>query len=136
MRSSPRSCDGAADQRWLLLSACLVASRATHLPRARGIVGDKANPLGATYGGSGTNFALFREAAETVGSLNQGRRHAAGARPAIIEHLKSLSINAIELMPVNHCANDSTFIDKGTAPRPFVGASLGVSIADARVNRI
>ena len=39
--------------------------------------------------------------------------YAAVAHPAIIEHLKSLSINAIELMPVHHFANDSTLIDKG-----------------------
>jgi glycogen operon protein len=39
--------------------------------------------------------------------------YAAVAHPAIIQHLKSLSINAIELMPVHHFANDSTLIDKG-----------------------
>ena len=39
--------------------------------------------------------------------------YAAVAHPAIIEHLKSLSVNAIELMPVHHYANDSTLIDKG-----------------------
>ena len=39
--------------------------------------------------------------------------YAAVAHPAIIEHLKSLGINAIELMPVHHFANDSTLIDKG-----------------------
>src|SRR6187200_1538623 len=39
--------------------------------------------------------------------------YAAVAHPVIIEHLKSLSINAIELMPVHHFANDSTLIDKG-----------------------
>jgi glycogen operon protein len=31
----------------------------------------------------------------------------------IIEHLKTLGVNAIELMPVHHFANDSTLIDKG-----------------------
>ena len=31
----------------------------------------------------------------------------------IIEHLKSLGVNAIELMPVHHFVNDSTLIDKG-----------------------
>ena len=35
------------------------------------------------------------------------------AHPAIIEHLKSLGITAIELMPVHHFANDSTLMDKG-----------------------
>jgi glycogen operon protein len=39
--------------------------------------------------------------------------YAAVAHPAIIEHLTSLSVNAIELMPVHHFANDSTLIDKG-----------------------
>lgn len=39
--------------------------------------------------------------------------YAAVAHPAIIEHLKSLGITAIELMPVHHFANDSTLIDKG-----------------------
>jgi glycogen operon protein len=39
--------------------------------------------------------------------------YAAVAHPVIIEHLKSLSVNAIELMPVHHFANDSTLIDKG-----------------------
>ncbi|ANW66917.1 glycogen debranching enzyme GlgX [Mycobacterium sp. djl-10] len=39
--------------------------------------------------------------------------YAAIAHPAIIEHLKSLGITAIELMPVHHFANDSTLIDKG-----------------------
>ena len=39
--------------------------------------------------------------------------YAAVAHPAIIEHLKSLSITAIELMPVHHFANDSTLVDKG-----------------------
>jgi glycogen operon protein len=39
--------------------------------------------------------------------------YAAVAHPAIIEHLTSLGINAIELMPVHHFANDSTLIDKG-----------------------
>jgi isoamylase len=35
------------------------------------------------------------------------------AHPVIIEHLKSLSVTAIELMPVHHFANDSTLVDKG-----------------------
>ncbi|MBO0679871.1 glycogen debranching protein GlgX [Mycolicibacterium sp. S2-37] len=39
--------------------------------------------------------------------------YSAVAHPVIIEHLKSLGINAIELMPVHHFANDSTLIDKG-----------------------
>ena len=39
--------------------------------------------------------------------------YAAVAHPAIIDHLKSLGVNAIELMPVHHFANDSTLIDKG-----------------------
>ena len=33
--------------------------------------------------------------------------YAAIAHPAIIDHLKSLGITAIELMPVHHFANDS-----------------------------
>ncbi len=39
--------------------------------------------------------------------------YAAIAHPAIIGHLKSLGVTAIELMPVHHFANDSTLIDKG-----------------------
>ena len=39
--------------------------------------------------------------------------YAAIAHPAIIEHLKSLGVTAIELMPVHHFANDSTLMDKG-----------------------
>ncbi|MGV9800005.1 glycogen debranching protein GlgX [Mycobacterium sp. NPDC003449] len=35
------------------------------------------------------------------------------AHPAIIEHLKSLGVNAIELMPVHHFVDDSTLADKG-----------------------
>ena len=39
--------------------------------------------------------------------------YAAVAHPVIIEHLKSLGVNAIELMPVHHFVNDSTLIEKG-----------------------
>ncbi|MGX9788963.1 glycogen debranching protein GlgX [Mycobacterium sp. MMS18-G62] len=39
--------------------------------------------------------------------------YVAVAHPVIIEHLQSLGVNAIELMPVHHFANDSTLIDKG-----------------------
>ncbi|WP_157576164.1 glycogen debranching protein GlgX [Mycobacterium sp. GA-2829] len=39
--------------------------------------------------------------------------YSAVSHPVIIEHLKSLGINAIELMPVHHFANDSTLVDKG-----------------------
>jgi glycogen operon protein len=39
--------------------------------------------------------------------------YSAIAHPAIIEHLTSLGVNAIELMPVHHFANDSTLIEKG-----------------------
>ena len=39
--------------------------------------------------------------------------YAAIAHPVIIDHLKTLGITAIELMPVHHFANDSTLIDKG-----------------------
>jgi isoamylase len=39
--------------------------------------------------------------------------YAAVAHPVIIEHLQSLGITAIELMPVHHFANDSTLIEKG-----------------------
>ena len=39
--------------------------------------------------------------------------YAAVAYPVIIEHLKSLGVNAIELMPVHHFVNDSTLIEKG-----------------------
>jgi glycogen operon protein len=36
--------------------------------------------------------------------------YSAVAHPAIIEHLKSLGVNAIELMPIHHFANDSTLM--------------------------
>ena len=39
--------------------------------------------------------------------------YAAMAHPVIIDHLKSLGVTAIELMPVHHFANDSTLIEKG-----------------------
>jgi isoamylase len=39
--------------------------------------------------------------------------YSAVAHPVIVEHLKSLGVTAIELMPVHHFANDSTLIDKG-----------------------
>ncbi|MCZ8381402.1 glycogen debranching protein GlgX [Mycobacterium sp. CPCC 205372] len=39
--------------------------------------------------------------------------YSAVAHPVIIDHLKALGVNAIELMPVHHFANDSTLIDKG-----------------------
>ncbi len=39
--------------------------------------------------------------------------YSAIAHPAIIDHLKSLGITAIELMPVHHFANDSTLMEKG-----------------------
>ncbi len=39
--------------------------------------------------------------------------YAAVAHPVIIEHLKSLGVNAIELMPVHDFVDDSTLIDKG-----------------------
>jgi isoamylase len=39
--------------------------------------------------------------------------YAAVGHPVIIEHLKSIGVTAIELMPVHHFANDSTLIDKG-----------------------
>src|ERR1700761_8124922 len=38
--------------------------------------------------------------------------YAAVAHPIIIDHLKSLGITAIELMPIHHFANDSTLVDK------------------------
>jgi glycogen operon protein len=39
--------------------------------------------------------------------------YAAVAHPVIVDHLKSIGITAIELMPVHHFANDSTLIEKG-----------------------
>lgn len=39
--------------------------------------------------------------------------YAGVAHPAIIDHLKSLGVTAVELMPVHHFANDSVLIDKG-----------------------
>ena len=39
--------------------------------------------------------------------------YAAIAHPVMVEHLKSMGITAIELMPVHHFANDSTLIDQG-----------------------
>jgi isoamylase len=39
--------------------------------------------------------------------------YAGVAHPAVIEHLQSLGVTAIELMPVHHFANDSTLQDKG-----------------------
>jgi isoamylase len=39
--------------------------------------------------------------------------YAAISHPVIIDHLKSLGVTAIELMPVHHFANDSTLIEKG-----------------------
>jgi glycogen operon protein len=38
--------------------------------------------------------------------------YAAVAHPAIIDHLKALGVNAIELMPIHHFANDATLIEK------------------------
>ncbi|WAJ46515.1 glycogen debranching protein GlgX [Mycobacterium sp. Aquia_216] len=39
--------------------------------------------------------------------------YGAVAHPAIIDHLKSLGVTAIELMPVHHFANDATLIERG-----------------------
>jgi len=39
--------------------------------------------------------------------------YAAIAHPVMVDHLRSLGVTAIELMPVHHFANDSTLIDKG-----------------------
>jgi isoamylase len=39
--------------------------------------------------------------------------YSAIAHPAIIEHLLSVGVTAIELMPVHHFANDATLIQKG-----------------------
>jgi glycogen operon protein len=39
--------------------------------------------------------------------------YAGVAHPAVIDHLLSLGVTAIELMPVHHFANDSTLQDKG-----------------------
>ncbi|PRZ41560.1 glycogen operon protein [Antricoccus suffuscus] len=39
--------------------------------------------------------------------------YAGVAHPVIIEHLKSVGVTALELMPVHHFANDSTLVDKG-----------------------
>jgi glycogen operon protein len=39
--------------------------------------------------------------------------YSAIAHPVMIDHLRSLGITAIELMPVHHFANDSTLIDRG-----------------------
>jgi glycogen operon protein len=39
--------------------------------------------------------------------------YAAIGHPAIVDHLVSLGVTALELMPVHHFANDSTLIDKG-----------------------
>ncbi|MEO6501452.1 MAG: alpha-amylase family glycosyl hydrolase, partial [Jatrophihabitantaceae bacterium] len=39
--------------------------------------------------------------------------YAGVAHPVIIDHLKSLGVTALELMPVHHFANDATLIDKG-----------------------
>jgi glycogen operon protein len=39
--------------------------------------------------------------------------YTAVAHPVIVDHLKSIGITAIELMPVHHFANDSTLIEKG-----------------------
>ncbi len=39
--------------------------------------------------------------------------YGAVAHPVIIEHLKSLGVTAIELMPVHHFANDSTLVERG-----------------------
>jgi isoamylase len=39
--------------------------------------------------------------------------YAGVAHPVIIEHLQSMGVTALELMPVHHFANDSTLIDKG-----------------------
>jgi isoamylase len=39
--------------------------------------------------------------------------YAAIAHPVMIDHLRSMGITAIELMPVHHFANDSTLISKG-----------------------
>jgi isoamylase len=39
--------------------------------------------------------------------------YAGMAHPAVVDHLKSLGVTAVELMPVHHFANDSFLIDKG-----------------------
>jgi isoamylase len=39
--------------------------------------------------------------------------YAAIAHPVTIDHLRSLGVSAIELMPVHHFANDSTLIERG-----------------------
>jgi isoamylase len=39
--------------------------------------------------------------------------YSAIAHPVMIDHLRSLGVTAIELMPVHHFANDSTLIDRG-----------------------
>src|SRR5450756_1724919 len=64
-------------------------------------------PFGATYDGTGPNFAVYSGVAELRGT------YAALAHPAVIEHLTTLGVTAIELMPVHQFVNDPTLVEKG-----------------------
>src|SRR5439155_268334 len=116
----------------------------------------RAYPLGATFDGNGTNFALFSEVAEKVELClfdEQGAEHrlaleevdafswhaymphigagqrygyrvhgpnapehgtyAGLAHPAIIQHLVSLGVTAVELMPVHQFVQDHRLVEQG-----------------------
>jgi glycogen operon protein len=72
-------------------------------------------PPGHEYADSVIYEAHVKGLTETHPDIPERIRgtYAAVGHPAIIDHLKSLGITAIELMPVHHFANDSTLIEKG-----------------------
>jgi glycogen operon protein len=72
-------------------------------------------PPGRDYAESVIYEAHVKGLTQTHPDIPENARgtYAGVAHPVIVEHLKSLGVTAIELMPVHHFANDSTLIDKG-----------------------
>ena len=72
-------------------------------------------PPGHEYANTVVYEAHVKGLTQTHPDIPEQLRGTYGAvgHPVIIEHLKSIGVTAIELMPVHHFANDSTLIDKG-----------------------
>jgi isoamylase len=72
-------------------------------------------PLGHEYANSVIYEAHVKGLTQRHPQIPEELRGTYGAiaHPVIVDHLTSLGVTALELMPIHHFANDSTLIDKG-----------------------
>src|SRR6266536_2026629 len=93
----------------------------TVIPTNQPVWPGRPRPLGATWDGEGTNFAVFADEADVRGftirhpgiAEHERGTYAGMGSPPVVEHLRRLGVTTVELQPVHHFISEHQVVRRG-----------------------